>query len=136
MGIFYIFVLFGIFLLRVKSDIMETMTILSYKNDRIELDCSSYDQNISITNLSIFDSEIVHNSSELLNLNIILFKKNNILIQIQNKSFNLLIRNASDEGLYECGYYYLNRYGEFVYFSNAKWLIKVLNNGKINDCQE
>ena len=136
MGIFYIFVLFGIFLFRVKSDIMETMTILSYKNGRIELDCSSYDQNISITNLSIFDSEIVHNSSELLNLNIILFKKNNILIQIQNKSFNLLIRNASDEGLYECGYYYLNRYGEFVYFSNAKWLIKVLNNGKINDCQE
>ena len=128
MRIFKIFVLFGIFFC-IKTDIMEVMTILSYKNDRIELDCSSSDQNNSPTNLSIFDSEIVHNSSELINLNIILFKKNNILIQIQNKSFNLLIRNASDEGLYECGYYYLNRYGEFIYFSNAKWFVKVLNNG-------
>lgn len=125
---FKIFLFIG-FAWNIECDIMDAMTILAYKNDSIELDCTPCDKNISTTNLSSFDSETVYNTSELLNFNIVLFKKNNILVQIQNSSFTLVIRNATDEGLYECGYYYMNRYGEFIYFSNAKWLIKVLNNG-------
>ena len=106
------------------ANVLNSMTILTYKNDKIELDCSLHNFSTS------FGNETVQNSSDV-DLNLVLFKKDNILIQIKNSSIKLQIKNSSDEGLYECGYYHLYRYGEFIYFANAKWLVKIINGKNI-----
>lgn len=105
-----------------------TITLIAFLNDKIRLDCSiEYNKtslNQTAHNIEINNSS--NNNHKALNVNFLLFKKDNILIQLNKNHLNLIITNKSDQGVYECGSYYLNKYGHFNYYLNSKWYIQVL----------
>ncbi len=114
------------------KDIVTKETVLNekfvYLNDIIELKCKFYSLKNS-SNLFESNNSIANTSLEN-NFHLGIFKKDNVLIQLNKSVLKLLILNAHDAGNYECGSYRIDKYGQMNYVILNSWNIKIL--GKLN----
>lgn len=111
----------------------ENITLIElYPNDIFELKCEfpimdllDNTSNKTMQNGSINDK--LENGFKLG-----IFKKDNILIQLHRSVLKLKIANMSDQGIYECGFYDVNRFGNMSYIFQKSWLVRVLGNEIVN----
>jgi hypothetical protein len=101
-------------------------TIIDVKlNDRVLLTCNStFETNSIQSNDSTVNASSVMDVDLSWRLN--LFKKDGILLKLHTVQYDLLIGNETDQGLYECGYYYLDGYASLNYKLLEKWLVKIV----------
>ena len=123
----------------VEKDNM-TLVYVSYQDD-VELNCiidfynsSNSENETNIihageleTNATIFieSSEIASNNPQEWRL--IIFKKDNILVQLQKSVYSILIDSKKDGGMYECGFYYMDIFGNIKYNTTMTWFIEVIS---------
>ena len=98
-------------------------------NDLVELQCNFLAKDA--INLHTNDSyvyETTKNESFLPEneFNLFIFKKNDSLVQLKKATLIFQVRNVSDSGVYECGYYEIDNYGKMSYVLENIWDIRVL----------
>ena len=89
-------------------------------NDLIELECQLNEG--SNESLSM---NMTGNKSD--SFAIFVFKKEDILIQLNKPIIQLKMQNLTDQGIYECGYYKFDKFGRMSYILKTTWNIQVLS---------
>jgi hypothetical protein len=103
-------------------------------NETIDLDCvmmnrtgqsrlQEIDSSSLLNNQSLNDSL---NDDEIKTENLIsIFKKNQLVFKMHATSLKLTINNSSDQGLYECGHYLIDKFGVISYEARKLWHVKI-----------
>lgn len=103
-----------------------------YPNDFLELKCEFPIMNmLDNTSNKTAQNGSIHDNREI-GFKLGIFKKDNILIQLHKSVFKFKVANVSDQGIYECGFYDVNRFGNMSYNFQKSWFVRVLGNRIVN----
>ena len=91
-----------------------------FLNDLIELECRLNEE----SNESL-PMNMTGNKTD--SFAIFVFKKEDILIQLNRPILQLKMQNLTDQGVYECGYYKFDKFGRMSYILKTTWNIQVLS---------
>lgn len=104
---------------------LENLFVKVKLNESITLDCTEFlrANKTQSSNSEVKSNETISNKS-LDNL-IFMFKKNKLVIKMHSPVLKVNFVNMSDQGVYECGYFEIDKYGIINYSTQKVWDIRI-----------